>query len=68
MEPILLLADEPTGSLDQKNAELIGGLLLELQKTGDTILICVTHSDRLAGNFDRRVIVENGKFVGQDSP
>ena len=68
MEPILPLADEPTGSLDQKNAELIGGLLLELQKTGDTILICVTHSDRLAGNFDRRVIVENGKFVGQDSP
>ena len=67
MEPVLILADEPTGSLDQKNAEVIGQLLLDLQKTGDNILICVTHSDRLAQNFDVRVTIENGKFVAQES-
>lgn len=67
MEPVLILADEPTGSLDQKNAEVIGQLLLDLQKTGDNILICVTHSDRLAQNFDVLVTIENGKFVTQES-
>lgn len=67
MEPVLILADEPTGSLDQKNAEVIGQLLLDLQKTGNNILICVTHSDRLAQNFDVRVTIENGKFVTQES-
>ena len=67
MQPVLILADEPTGSLDQKNAEVIGQLLLDLQKTGNNILICVTHSDRLARNFDVRVTIENGKFVTQES-
>jgi len=63
MRPVLLLADEPTGSLDQKNAERVGQLLLDLQKTGDQILICVTHSDRLARHFDVRVSLENGQFL-----
>lgn len=61
--PALVLADEPTGSLDQKNADIIGQLLLELQKQNNTILICVTHSDRLAGTFSKSVRIENGKFV-----
>ncbi len=67
MQPVLLLADEPTGSLDQKNADRIGQLLLELQKVDNTILICVTHSDRLARDFDNRVTIENGKFVDRES-
>lgn len=62
-EPVLVLADEPTGSLDQKNADIIGSLLLEMQQRHNTILICVTHSDRLAESFDRNVRIENGKFV-----
>jgi len=61
-EPVLLLADEPTGSLDQENADKIGQLLLDLQSASNTILICVTHSDRLAQRFDRQVSLQNGKF------
>jgi lipoprotein-releasing system ATP-binding protein len=62
-QPVLLLADEPTGSLDQKNAEIIGQLLLRLQQQDNNILICVTHSDRLAEMFEKSVRLENGKFV-----
>lgn len=61
--PELLLADEPTGSLDQANAEKIGEILLELQQQGNSILICVTHSTSLAGQFQRQLSLENGKFV-----
>ncbi|MFK7769134.1 MAG: ABC transporter ATP-binding protein [Mariniblastus sp.] len=61
--PALLLADEPTGSLDQTNAEIIGELLLGLQKEDNTILICVTHSSSLAAMFQKHVTLEAGKFV-----
>ena len=61
--PVLLLADEPTGSLDQANAEKVGQLLLELQQEHNTILICVTHSQKLAEQFHQQVKLENGKFV-----
>jgi lipoprotein-releasing system ATP-binding protein len=64
-QPALLLADEPTGSLDQVNAEKIGQMLLELQLQNDTILICVTHSTNLAGLFQKQVRLENGRFVDQ---
>lgn len=61
--PVLLLADEPTGSLDQANAEKVGQLLLDLQQEHNSILICVTHSEKLAGLFQKQVKLENGKFV-----
>jgi lipoprotein-releasing system ATP-binding protein len=48
MEPLLLLCDEPTGNLDQKSAETVGSLLLELHERRETILIVVTHSAELA--------------------
>ena len=67
MEPVLLLADEPTGSLDQKSAERVGQLLLELQQTGNQILVCVTHSERLAGKFEAQVSLENGQFLPRGS-
>jgi lipoprotein-releasing system ATP-binding protein len=62
-QPALILADEPTGSLDPPNAEKIGSLLLDLQQSHQTMLICVTHSERLAEQFQRRVRLENGRFV-----
>ena len=60
-KPTLLLADEPTGSLDEANTDAIGKLLIEVQT--DTILICVTHSEKLAAAFGRQVKLENGKFI-----
>lgn len=62
-QPELVLADEPTGSLDGANAEKIGQLLLDLHQAESTILICVTHSDKLATSFQRLVRLEQGKFV-----
>ncbi|MGB1930437.1 MAG: ABC transporter ATP-binding protein [Mariniblastus sp.] len=61
-EPILLLADEPTGSLDQANAEKTGQLLLELQDQHNMILICVTHSSKLASIFQNQTRLINGRF------
>jgi lipoprotein-releasing system ATP-binding protein len=62
-QPALLLADEPTGSLDPKTAESIGALLLELAADQKTMLVCVTHSLDLAGKFPRRLDLQDGKLV-----
>jgi lipoprotein-releasing system ATP-binding protein len=62
-DPVLLLADEPTGNLDRINADSIGSLLLELNEVHRTLLICVTHSLELAGRFPRKVELVDGRLV-----
>lgn len=62
-EPILLLADEPTGSLDQANAEKTGQLLLDLQNQHNMILICVTHSSKLASVFQNKSRLVDGRLA-----
>ena len=62
-DPVLLLADEPTGSLDGENAAAIGELLIAVQQRTNAILICVTHSDSLANTFERALRLERGKLV-----
>jgi lipoprotein-releasing system ATP-binding protein len=62
-EPVLLLADEPTGNLDRANAEAVGDLLLELNRSQQTLLICVTHSTELAARFPRRAELVDGRLV-----
>ena len=64
-EPVLLLADEPTGSLDQANAESIGSLLLDIQRDSRATLICVTHSQTLAANFQCRAELKRGRLEFQ---
>ncbi len=58
--PQLLLADEPTGSLDRTNATAIGKLLLDLQEQEQTMLVVVTHSVELAQLLQRRLELDNG--------
>ena len=53
--PALLLADEPTGAVDTATGEEIGELLLDLNRSGQT-LVLVTHSPDLAARYTRRVI------------
>jgi putative ABC transport system ATP-binding protein len=53
--PALLLADEPTGAVDTATGEEIGELLLDLNRSGQT-LVLVTHSPDLAARYARRVI------------
>ncbi|MDB4637590.1 ABC transporter ATP-binding protein [bacterium] len=61
--PALLLADEPTGSLDPSTADGVGNLLLELASEQETMLLCVTHSVELADGFSRRLDLQNGTLV-----
>lgn len=63
LRPVLLLADEPTGNLDRKNAQAIGELLLELHRQENTILVVVTHSIELARHFPRQNEVNDGTLV-----
>jgi lipoprotein-releasing system ATP-binding protein len=62
-QPMLLLADEPTGNLDRSTAATIGDLLLELQQLEQTMLVVVTHSLELAGRFRRKVELDAGRLV-----
>ena len=53
-KPQLLLCDEPTGNLDQKAAEVVASMLLDLHQQQQTILVVVTHSAELAGRLPTR--------------
>ncbi len=58
--PKLLLADEPTGSLDRGNAESLAALLLELNREEGTALILVTHSAELSARAGRVLSLQDG--------
>jgi lipoprotein-releasing system ATP-binding protein len=64
-QPRLLLADEPTGSLDEENAIAIISLLLKLNDQFDTSLVVVTHSREIGRRMDKRYELKNGKLVLQ---
>ena len=61
--PALLLADEPTGNLDGRNAEAVFALMLELNVEFGTSLVVVTHDERLAARMERRVTLLDGRLV-----
>lgn len=61
-QPALLLADEPTGSLDRSNAMAVGKLLLELQQQENTMLLVVTHSSELALLLQRRLELNEARL------
>lgn len=61
--PDLLLADEPTGNLDQDTGERVVELLEALVRDAGATLMVVTHSRELAGRMDRILTVDHGKLV-----
>jgi len=61
--PSILLADEPTGSLDAKNAEKLGELLLEMNREFGITLILATHSPDLAKKMFRILRLGEGKLI-----
>lgn len=66
--PTLLLCDEPTGNLDQRSADSVTALLLELHGLHKNILITVTHSTQLASKFPIRFELVNTNLARVDSP
>jgi ABC-type lipoprotein export system ATPase subunit len=62
-QPKLLLADEPTGSLDSSNANLLATLLTELNLEQNVALVIVTHSMELASKMDKIYHLRDGRLV-----
>src|SRR5687768_4849010 len=62
MRPALLLADEPTGDLDETTAESLHGLLREMHATQGLTSIIATHNPRLAAECDRVLRMEQGRL------
>lgn len=62
-EPLCLLADEPTGNLDNKTAKQVFDLLLTLHKKQQSSMIIVTHDMQLAKQMDRCLALENGQLI-----
>jgi putative ABC transport system ATP-binding protein len=65
-EPLILLADEPTGNLDSSNGEAVMGLLKELHRDGTTVCM-VTHDPRYENQADRIIHLFDGQVVTEDA-
>ncbi len=65
VQPKLLLADEPTGSLDAQTGESIMNLMLTMNRARGTTLILVTHDQKLAQRCDRTLTLEAGRLISQ---
>ncbi len=62
-KPKVILADEPTGNLDRKNAVQVQKLMLELNEELETAIIVVTHDAGIAGSMMNTYVLEDGKLL-----
>lgn len=63
VKPTLLLADEPTGSLDAVTGETVMALMFDLNREQGTTLVLVTHDPDIAARCDRQVRIEAGRLI-----
>ncbi len=64
VQPKILFADEPTGSLDSLNSEHVMELFIKTAKDNGTTVIMVTHEPSIAAYADREIVVRDGQIVG----
>ena len=62
-----MLADEPTGNLDQATGQSILGLFHELHRSGVTIVV-ITHDHNIAGRMSRQIDMLDGRIVSDSAP
>ena len=62
VQPAVLLADEPTGSLDFATGETVMQLMFELNRELGTTLVLVTHDKAIAARCERRIVIEAGQI------
>ena len=62
-QPSVVLADEPSGNLDSKNAKELHDLFFELREKFDQTFIIVTHNEELANMADRKLTIQDGVIV-----
>lgn len=65
-EPVLILADEPTGNLDGETGEKIMDQMFSVHEKRGTTLVLVTHEERLAARCARRVVMADGVIVSDN--
>jgi lipoprotein-releasing system ATP-binding protein len=63
MQPTVLLADEPTGDLDEQTADALHGLLREMHQASSLTSVIATHNPRLAAACDRILRLESGRLI-----
>ena len=66
--PKLIVADEPTGSLDPQNATAVVELLLSAQRASGATLVIVTHEAPVADRLQRVVSLRDGRLTGASAP
>jgi putative ABC transport system ATP-binding protein len=66
--PSLIVADEPTGSLDAENAIAVLDLLLDVQQTSGATLLLVTHEPAVARRLDRTIGMRDGRVADREEP
>jgi lipoprotein-releasing system ATP-binding protein len=63
MDPVVVLADEPSGNLDHANSERLHDLFAELSRDLEIAMVVVTHSRSLAARADRVLLLEDGRLT-----
>ena len=66
LDPVVLLADEPSGNLDHANSERLHDLFVELSRDLEIAMVIATHNRSLAQRADRTLLLEDGRLTDMD--
>lgn len=67
VRPSILMADEPTGNLDTQNGKHVLELLISMNSQQGTTLVMVTHDQQLASHADRRIVLQDGLVIADET-